>query len=179
MHQQLKSIALNNKEDKYANICHKQPETKVIFKTKHFEIMKADLNTSSSGNHTPLTYAIFKENVEIVEVLIKSGADVDQEDDDGWTPLVMAIDKGNHEITSLLIRNGANPNILDTKKRTPITEAIDKGNLKILKLLVENGANPNMVVEGLRSPLDKMQMAIFKVLNGANSNFVDTYHQGY
>ena len=105
MHQQLKSIALNNKEDKYANICHKQPETKVIFKpdqTNHFEIMKADLNSSNCGKHTQLTYAILEENVEIVEDLIKSGADVDQEDDDGWTPLVMAIDKGNHEITTLL-----------------------------------------------------------------------------
>ena len=95
MHQQLKSIALNIREDKQANICLKQPETKVVFKpnqTKHFEIiMRADLNTSSCGNHTQLTYAIFKENVEIVEELIKSGADVDQEDDDGWTPLVMAI----------------------------------------------------------------------------------------
>ena len=64
--------------------------------------MKADLNSSNCGKHTQLTYAILEENVEIVEDLIKSGADVDQEDDDGWTPLVMAIDKGNHEITTLL-----------------------------------------------------------------------------
>ena len=71
----------------------------------------------------------------MVEELIKSGADVDQEDDYGWAPLVKAIDIGNDEITTLLIRNGADPNILDTEKRTPI-EAIDKGNLKILKLLV-------------------------------------------
>ena len=120
--------------------------------TGHVEIMKlliykskgADLNTSSCSEHTPLTYAILKENLEIVEELIKSGADVDKEDDYGWTPLTMAIHKGNQEITKLLTREAVNPNFFDSKNWTPITSAIEEENLEIMKLLVENGADVNI-----------------------------------
>ena len=54
--------------------------------TSNVEIMKllihkfngGDLNKSSCGKRTPLTYAIHKDILEIVEELIKSGADVDK-----------------------------------------------------------------------------------------------------
>ena len=109
--------------------------------TGQVEIMKL-LICKAEGSclkHTDLlTYAISKENLEIVKELIKSGADIDKEDDDGWTPLAMAIDKGNQEIMTLLTKNGANPNSVDSKKRAPITMAIEKGNQRERKMI----ANP-------------------------------------
>ena len=42
-----------------------------------------DLNISNCYEHTPLIFAIYKENSKIVEILIKSGANVDKEDDNG------------------------------------------------------------------------------------------------
>ena len=263
----LKSIALNNKEDKHANICLKQPESKVIFKpekkhlkiimpfwipfissftniynpqkttslqnkstqpkqttniqtnftherelfaflakkgsvdfnikdskgwspihraivTGHVEIMKlliykskgADLNTSSCSEHTPLTCAILKENLEIVEELIKSGADVDK--DYGWTPLTMAIHKGNQEITILLTRNAANPNFFDSKNWTPISRAIEEENLEITKLLVDNGADVNMADGSSWTPVNyaifkgKKEIVITLLENGAIGNCI-------
>ena len=73
-----------------------------------------DLNISNCYKCTPLTFAIWKENLKIVEILVKSGANVDQEDDFGWTPLTMSVSKGNLEIITLLSRNGANLNLFDT-----------------------------------------------------------------
>ena len=83
-----------------------------------------DLNVSNCYKHTPLTFAIWKENLKIVEIFIKSGADVDQEDDKGWTPLTMSLSMGNLEIITFLSKSGANLNLVDNKNWSPMFKAL-------------------------------------------------------
>jgi ankyrin repeat protein len=75
---------------------------------------------------------------EIVEILIKAGADVNQESN-GWTPLFLASYNNNIPIVRVLLANGANVNHKEYEK-TPLSAACTMGNLEIVKLLVSNGA---------------------------------------
>jgi ankyrin repeat protein len=51
--------------------------------------------------NTPLTYAIQKENIEIIKILIEHGADINCKS----KPLLLAIKKENIEIIKILIEN--------------------------------------------------------------------------
>ena len=84
--------------------------------------------------------------LKIVEILVKSGANVDHQDDNGWTPLTIAILKGNLEITTLLSRNGANLNFLYTRNYTPMTYAIHLEKIETIKRLIDCGADVNFNV---------------------------------
>ena len=74
---------------------------------------------------------------EIVEILIKAGADVNQESIDGWTALYLASYNNNIPIIRVLLANGANVN---HKGKNPLSAASKMGNLDVMKLLISNGA---------------------------------------
>lgn len=57
---------------------------------------------------TMLHYAALKGNVEIVNLLIKAGADIKKLNSNGSTPLGLAIEKGHTEAANLLISYGFN-----------------------------------------------------------------------
>ena len=56
---------------------------------------------------TPLHNAVIEGYMEIVEVLIEHGADVNSVEDKGFTPLKMAVEYKLPEIEMLLRRHGA------------------------------------------------------------------------
>ena len=139
-----------------------------------------DLNISSCYNHTPLTFAIWKENLKIVEIFIKAGANVDQEDDKGWTPLTMAISKGNLEITTLLSRNGANLDLLNSRNYTPMTKAIALEKVEVIKHLIHCGADVNFNNAAGWTPLrraiiiENLEIVSLLIERGADINFFDS-----
>ena len=108
-----------------------------IMKLLIFKSKGTTLNTSSCFQRTPLTYAISNHRLEIIEQLIDSGANVNQEDNLSWTPLTMATSKGNLEIIALLSRNGANLDLPNSKNYTPMIEAIDMEKLEVTKHLID------------------------------------------
>jgi len=90
-------------------------------------------------------------NVEIVRMLIKTGADVNVKDRSDQTPLHYAAGKNNLEIASLLIKAGADVNAKDKSGRTPLNRAIEiqvspklTYNKEMVPLLLDNGADPNI-----------------------------------
>lgn len=58
-----------------------------------------------------LFYAVFKENIELAQLLIKNGINVNLQDSKGWSPFNWAIYKENLELAQLLIKNGAFVNV--------------------------------------------------------------------
>ncbi|PKC52533.1 ankyrin, partial [Rhizophagus irregularis] len=70
-------------------------------------LIEAGADVNQTGWSTPLIRAIVSGHTDIVEELIKHGADVNLMPTDGYSPLNEAEYYGNTEIINLLIQAGA------------------------------------------------------------------------
>ena len=72
---------------------------------------------------TALSWAVLAREVEIVEHLIRAGADVNGKNREDTTPLHEAGFMGHDEIAALLLQNGASPEARDGNGQTPLNYA--------------------------------------------------------
>ena len=100
----------------------------------------ADVNHVSLGS-APLHRAVWKENLDLVQILIDKNVDVDIQDDDGNSPMHIAARSGNKQIVQLLLASNAKVDILDEKQETPLHKAASRGHAELVVLLKENGSN--------------------------------------
>jgi ankyrin repeat protein len=110
---------------------------------------ESGVNLLDDEKTTPLASAVKTQRLDIIQILIDAGADVDLKThyvDDLKTPLILAIESFySDEIVELLLKNNANPNITNEKGNTPLILAIKQCNsAKMVKLLLKNNANPNV-----------------------------------
>jgi ankyrin repeat protein len=75
-------------------------------------------------------WAAFKNNREIVKILLNSGANIDRQSNDGDTALIKAAFKNNHNIIELLLSKGADKSILN-KEGKSYYDYLDSENKKI------------------------------------------------
>ena len=125
-----------------------------------------DINASDKVNFTILMFAIGKENIEMVKLLIENGADVNAllnidtknliekglavntSTKDGLTTLMFAImEKKNIEIIKLLLEHEVDVNVFVNNGETALMLAIYNENIKLTKLLLEYGADINISVK--------------------------------
>jgi ankyrin repeat protein len=66
--------------------------------------------TAVTAFAAPIHEAAVAGDVELVEMLIENGADVDDRDVHGYTPLLLAIQAGHTDIAKVLIAGGADVN---------------------------------------------------------------------
>jgi ankyrin repeat protein len=97
------------------------------------------VNTSYSRDYTPLHLAAKHGHVNIVDLLLEYGVDVNLPCADD-TALCLAISGGHTEAVALLLDKGAEANALSGYKSNGIQEASWKGNKEIVELLLDNGA---------------------------------------
>jgi ankyrin repeat protein len=103
--------------------------------------LKFDINAKTKlYKNTALHFAVRTGDKDIVELLIKNGAEVNSELSTGHTPLMLAVRSGNEEIVNLLLQNGAKINLKNKKDHTPLMLAVRSGNEAIVNLLLQNGA---------------------------------------
>ncbi|CAH1153955.1 unnamed protein product [Phaedon cochleariae] len=100
----------------------------------------ADVN-AKSGETTPLHCAVIKQNFEIVEELLKRGANIHDKNDEGGTALHWAAFKGTVKILNNLLEKGAKVNDQDIYGDTPLHWAAEQGHLDCLKILVDSGGD--------------------------------------
>jgi cytohesin len=104
----------------------------------------ADVNISC-GNDTPLHKAVVKGLKDVVESLLKAGADPNVRDNNyGGTPLHAAASRCSVDVTSDLLRHGADPNARDIFGKTPLHVAAENGCAEVVRLLLEYGADPEI-----------------------------------
>jgi hypothetical protein len=98
------------------------------------------------GKASPLMIA---NSIEVVNLLINYGADINFQDNYGRTPLMIytyffSLGESRYEnIFSLLIERGADINIRDNLGRTALYYALFWTRLSVVKILIENGAFVN------------------------------------
>jgi ankyrin repeat protein len=65
-----------------------------------------------TGGMTALLHAAREGRIEVAEVLLDAGADIDQVGGDGSSPLVIAIFNGRYDMAMKLLQRGADPNLV-------------------------------------------------------------------
>jgi len=95
---------------------------------------------------TPLSWAAYEGNRDMVEFLISMGADIHtREDHFGKTPLHLAAEEGHKDIVGFLVCKGANVHAKDNAGLTPLRLAALKGHLDVVKFLVGKGASAHFI----------------------------------
>ena len=97
-------------------------------------------------------------DLEMVQVLLDYGVDINAQSDFGSTPLDFTLrsfdDKTGFPAVPLLLDRGADPNIRDNSGSTTLHRALQRGWIDIARLLVEHGASVEVQDGKGRTPLD-------------------------
>lgn len=111
---------------------------------RYFLSKGVDINQIDTYRATPLWLAAQNGHLEIVQLLIEKGADINAVvDDNHRTALMLAAQNGHLEVLQLLIEKGADINAADSYHWTVLMAATLGGYIDIVKLLLENGADPD------------------------------------
>ncbi|MGM0507779.1 MAG: ankyrin repeat domain-containing protein [Fusobacteriota bacterium] len=94
--------------------------------------------SNSKGRKIILDVAASSEKIDVLQVLVNSGADLDVQNVRGNTALMVSIMENNKVGAKLLIKSGADLNIQNNKGDTALMKATDP---EIIMELIEAGAN--------------------------------------
>ncbi|GHV47953.1 hypothetical protein FACS1894204_11850 [Synergistales bacterium] len=128
-----------------------------------FAKSKAGYNRTGSMND-----ARYNSNPEVIELLLKNGADINATSDNGMT-ILMAAGLNSHpkniSFISYLLKNGADVNAKDKFGRTALMRAASyNSNPEVISLLLENGADARMKCKDGKKAID------YAGVNGALKN---------
>lgn len=146
------------------------------------------------SNETPLISALVSDyidrdhveiNINIVKLLIESGADVNGKTSDGRTPLLTATynfrNRLNLQAIELLIKHGADPNVESSGGAIPLSNAATCGDVRVVETLIKAGAEVNagnsIGATALHSASNYPH--IIKVLLNSGANVNTAQSQGY
>jgi len=137
-----------------------------------------DVNAQGGGFGAPLNAASHGGHLEVVEVLLKHNAAVNQPDYMGWVALQDASFSGHLEVCRVLLEFGADVNPSDEVTRTepPLWKTVENGHAEVAKLLIERGADVN-IRNSIFQPLylalqsDRPELTQLLLEHGADINF--------
>jgi len=100
-------------------------------------IPRANVHAVEIRGKTSLHLAAAHDWIDIVELLLKHGADITAKSDGGWTPLHNACELGSEKIVRILIEAGSDINAKLLNGMTPLHLAAQGGHLAAVKCLLE------------------------------------------
>ncbi|XP_015441786.1 2-5A-dependent ribonuclease isoform X2 [Pteropus alecto] len=105
----------------------------------------ADVNfQDEDGGWTPLLNAVETSEEDIVDLLLRHGADPCLRKNNGATPFIVAGIVGNVKLLKLFLSKGSDINEYDHNGFTAFMEAACYGKVEALRFLYENGAKVNL-----------------------------------
>ena len=137
--EQLKQMKMYDEESFLKNVAESRTELVKLF-------LKADFrpNPRNEDNWTALMVAARKGQSDIVQLLLKAGANVNaKEGGDGQTALIIAAWSRHNEIVQLLLNEGAKVDLKNENGQTALHVATEFGDTDIVQSLLEKGADVN------------------------------------
>lgn len=107
----------------------------------------ANINSLAGDGLSTLQWSIVR-NPEILEFLLKEGANPNTESFEGATAIMNAVQSNKMEHLKLLIENKADVNKQDKRGFTALHRAAEMGHVEIVKVLLQNGARKELEAEG-------------------------------
>ena len=103
----------------------------------------ADVNQAQPDGTTPLHWAAYRVDRELINALLKKGARAKVVNRYGASPLAEAVRVANAELAAMLLEAGADANVANEDGQTALMLAARTGNLAMAELLVRQGADVN------------------------------------
>ena len=132
-------------------------ESKEIFKIQNINetFEKQGYENMSCGSLTLLQLAVLLDSIELVQDILKYGANVNIENQFGLQDSVLhsAAELGNAKIVQLLIDAGADIEKTNSDQQTALHSAVLGDHLEVVELLLKNNANANTQDRQGTSPL--------------------------
>eukprot|EP00752_Nemacystus_decipiens_P005269 g4779.t1 len=122
-------------------------------KTTEARPLPGVVDAMSYNGRRPLHLAATRNHVQVVEVLLGAGADVDCRDKRGGTPLFYAAKEDNAESVIALLKAGASPDIKNSSGYAALHMAVQRPAAAVMKALIAAGASPGVGGERGITPL--------------------------
>jgi ankyrin repeat protein len=106
-------------------------------------LQKTDVNAPQVDGATALHWAVYRQDLELADLLIRAGANVKAANRTGMTPLAMAAIYGNAALIDRLIKAGADAKQKGPNGETMLMFAARNGNPQAVQVLLEAGAEVN------------------------------------
>ena len=101
------------------------------------------VNQTQPDGTTPLHWAVYRVDRELVAALLKKGARAHVVNKYGASPLAEAVRVANLEMSGMLLEAGADANVANEDGQTALMLAARTGNVAVARLLVQHGADVN------------------------------------
>ena len=151
-----------------------EKEKKIIFYNT------SEINATDNNGETELMLAVKSQNLELVNKLIKVGADIGIGNNKGETCLMIAVKNNNSQIADVLINNATDVNAQNNDGETALILAVKNQKLELVNKLVKAGADTNLRnKEGetsLELAAEKNNLSLMKILidSGAKVNITNS-----
>eukprot|EP00026_Physarum_polycephalum_P007585 Phypoly_transcript_07648.p1 GENE.Phypoly_transcript_07648~~Phypoly_transcript_07648.p1 ORF type:complete len:487 (+),score=88.56 Phypoly_transcript_07648:95-1555(+) len=109
--------------------------------------------TTIGNKTTPLIIAAKHGSVEITQMLIDHGANVNTARMDSVTPIFMAAQENHVEVLKMLIKAGANVDACTDDDATPLFMAAQEGHAESVEILLQNHAKMDAIYSNGNTPL--------------------------
>jgi ankyrin repeat protein len=104
---------------------------------------KPDVNQRTADGTTPLHWAVYHDNLDLITRLIKAGANVKTANDYGATPMSEAAVVGNVKVLRMLLAAGADAESTNSDGQTALMIIARTSNIEAAKLLLSKRAKVN------------------------------------
>ncbi|KAG5522437.1 hypothetical protein RHGRI_034574 [Rhododendron griersonianum] len=184
-HQQLlKSLSLRNEDRRsLLHVAASSSRSAVVKILSAADPSVSGINSPDEEGWVPLHSVASIGNVEIVEILLSRGADVNLKNDGGRTALHYAASKGWLKIAEILLSHDAKIDLKDKVGCSPLHRAASTGNSELCELLIEEGAEIDATDRAGQTPLmnavicENKEVALLLIRHGADVDVEDK--EGY
>ncbi|CAH1773459.1 unnamed protein product [Owenia fusiformis] len=119
-------------------------EKRMDFLKRLFELLghELNLNVKDHYGHTLLMYALHEKNLDVIQLLLDKGANIDEQStDNGSTALMMAVKRNLNKCVDLLIAKKANLDMQDKLGKAAIMWSAEESDITRIEELLNKGAD--------------------------------------